>query len=79
MPFLVTSTIRKRAFPAIIFGETDERIHQDRKTRRPDGCHDIADLAGQIKVGKIELRIRALEYYDPQVIAQNERQVIRQN
>ena len=44
--------------------QTDERIHQDREAGRPDSCGDIPRLAGQIKVGKVELRIRALEYYD---------------
>src|SRR5467141_2156059 len=50
-------------------GETDERIHQDRETRRPDRCHDVSYLAGQVKVGKVELRIRALEYRDTQARA----------
>src|SRR2546425_10187009 len=45
-------------------GETDERIHQDREAGRFDRCGDVSCLAGQIKVGKVELRIRALEYYD---------------
>src|ERR1700741_1992764 len=40
-------------------GETDERIHQDRKSRWPDRSHNIPQLAGQIKVGEVELRIRA--------------------
>src|SRR5438034_432042 len=44
--------------------ETDERIHQDREAGRPDSCGDVPRLAGQIKVGKVEVRIRALEYYD---------------
>src|SRR5207244_7188457 len=50
-------------------GETDERIHQDREAGRPDRGGDVPRLAGQIKVGKVELRIRALEYYDPQARA----------
>src|SRR6266481_8687383 len=50
-------------------GETDERIHQDRETRRTDRCCDVPCLAGQIKVGKVELRIRALEYRDTQARA----------
>src|SRR3981189_3440024 len=45
-------------------GESDERIHQDREARRPDSRGDVPRLAGQIKVGKVELRIRALEYND---------------
>src|SRR2546427_10659444 len=45
-------------------GETDERVHQDREAGRPDSCGDVPRLAGQIKVGKVELRIRALEYDD---------------
>src|ERR1700730_5487499 len=45
-------------------GETDERIHQDREAGRPDSCGDVPRLAGQIKVGKVELGIRALEYDD---------------
>ena len=45
-------------------GETDERIRQDREAGRPDRCGDVPRLAGQIKVGKVELRIRALEYND---------------
>src|SRR5690348_4617108 len=50
-------------------GETDERIHQDREAGRPDRCGDVPRLAGQIKVGKVELRIRALEYDDTQARA----------
>src|SRR5258708_3253559 len=49
------------------FRETNERIYQDRETGRPDSCGDVPRLAGQIKVGKVELRIRALEYRDTQV------------
>src|SRR5258707_4532233 len=48
-------------------GEADERIYQDREAGRPDSCGDVPRLAGQIKVGKVELRIRALEYDDTQV------------
>jgi hypothetical protein len=47
-------------------GETDERIQQDRKSGRP-GSLDEAEAprrVGQVKVGKVELRIRALEYDD---------------
>src|SRR6266478_6219280 len=51
------------------FGETHERIQQDRETRSPDSSHDVPYLAGQIKVGQVEVRIRALEYYDPQARA----------
>ena len=36
---------------------------------RPDSCGDVPRLAGQIKVGEVELRIRALEYYDTQARA----------
>src|SRR2546426_6520467 len=50
-------------------GETDERIYQDREAGRPDSCGDVPRLTGQIKVGKVELRIRALEYYDTQARA----------
>jgi len=50
-------------------GKTDERIHQDREAGRPDSCGDVPRLAGQIKVGKVELRIRALEYDDTQARA----------
>src|SRR4029077_13076432 len=50
-------------------GETHERIRQDREARSPDSSHDVPYLAGQIKVGKVEVRIRALEYYDPQARA----------
>src|SRR6266478_4513796 len=50
-------------------GETHERIHQYRKARRPDSSHDVPYLAGQIKVGKVELRIRALEHHDTQARA----------
>src|SRR5882724_1229850 len=49
------------------FRETNERIYQDRETGRPDSRGDVPRLAGQIKVGKVELRIRALEYDDTQV------------
>src|SRR5580700_10301720 len=48
------------------FGETDERIHQDREARSPDSSHDVPYLAGQVKVGKVELRICALEHYNAQ-------------
>src|SRR2546425_1244237 len=40
-------------------GETHERIQQDREARSPDSSHDVPYLAGQIKVGKIKLGIRA--------------------
>ena len=30
-------------------GEAHERIHQDREAGRPDSCHDVPYLAGQIK------------------------------
>src|SRR5229473_7545437 len=50
-------------------GETHERIHQDREAGSPDSCHDVSYLAGQVKVGKVELRIRALEYHDTQAWA----------
>src|SRR5229473_6439701 len=50
-------------------GETDERIRQDREAGRPDGRGDVPRLAGQIEVSKVELRIRALEYYDTQARA----------
>src|SRR5262249_46668644 len=50
-------------------GETHERIHQDRKTGRPDGTHDISDLARQIKMRRIKVRNRAFEYDDTQARA----------
>src|SRR5439155_22882441 len=50
-------------------GETDERIDQNREARRPYLCSDVPCLASQIKVGKVELRIRALEYDDTQLRA----------
>src|ERR1700746_3358458 len=50
-------------------GETDECIHQDREAGRPDSGHDVPYLAGQIKVGKIKLGVRAFEYEDTQVRA----------
>src|SRR6202022_4508803 len=50
-------------------GETRERIHQDREARSPDSSHDVPYLAGQIKVGKVELGVRAFEYDDPQARA----------
>src|SRR5580704_9727536 len=50
-------------------GEADERIYQDGEAGRPDSRGDVPRLAGQIKVGKVELRIRALEYDDTQVRA----------
>src|SRR5580704_2597749 len=50
-------------------GETDERIHQDREARSPDSSHDVPYLAGQIKVGKVKLGVRAFEYDDPQARA----------
>ena len=50
-------------------GETDERIHKDREPGRPDSCHDVPYLASQVKVGKVEFRIRAFEYDDPEARA----------
>src|ERR1700747_1380470 len=50
-------------------GETHERIHQDREARNPDSGHDVPYLAGQIKVGKVKLGVRAFEYDDPQARA----------
>src|SRR5258705_9720630 len=50
-------------------GETDERIHQDRETGAPDGCHDGPELSCQIKVGKVEDGIRALEHHNAQAWA----------
>src|SRR6266404_4156203 len=50
-------------------GETHERIDQDREARSPDSSHDVPYLAGQIKVGKVELGVGAFEYDDPQVRA----------
>src|SRR6266702_7147103 len=50
-------------------GETHERIHQNREAGSPDSCGDVPRLAGQIKVGKVELRIRTLEYNDTQARA----------
>src|SRR5690242_8465647 len=44
--------------------EADERIHQDREAGAPNGCGDMPELAGQIKVRKIELGIRALEHHN---------------
>src|SRR5258706_15861194 len=50
-------------------GETHERVHQDREARSPDSSHDVPYLAGQIKVGKVQLGVRAFEYDDPQTRA----------
>src|SRR5438876_7873126 len=50
-------------------GETHERIHEDREARSPDSSHDVPYLAGQIKVGKVKLGVRAFEYDDPQTRA----------
>jgi hypothetical protein len=47
-------------------GKTHERIHQDREARSPDSSQDVPYLAGQIKVGKVEVGIRAFEYDDTQ-------------
>jgi hypothetical protein len=46
--------------------ETHERIHQNREAGRPDCCRDVPRLAGQIKVGEIEVGNRALEHDDAQ-------------
>src|SRR6266478_7262662 len=48
--------------------ETHERIHQNREAGRPHGCRDVPRLAGQIKVGEIEVGNRALEYDDAQCL-----------
>src|ERR1700680_2621902 len=50
-------------------GETHERIHQELYARRPNSSHDVPYLAGQINVGKVKRRVRALEYDDPQARA----------
>ena len=50
-------------------GETHERIHQDREARSPDSSHDVPYLAGQIKVGKVKLGVRAFKYDDSQARA----------
>jgi hypothetical protein len=50
-------------------GETHERIHQDREAGSPDSGHDVPYLAGQVKVGKVKLGVRAFEYDDPQTRA----------
>src|SRR5260370_4659827 len=50
-------------------GETHERIHQDREDRSSGSSHDVPYLAGQIKVGKVKLGVRAFEYDDPQARA----------
>src|SRR5258707_6318527 len=47
-------------------GETHERIHQDREARSPDSSHDVPYPAGQIKVCKVKLGVRAFESTDPQ-------------
>ena len=39
--------------------ETHECIQQNWQTGRPDGCHDVPYLAGQIKVGEIEWESRS--------------------
>src|SRR6266481_2232926 len=50
-------------------GETHERIQQNGEAGSPDSCGDVPRLAGQIKVGKVEVGIRALEYDDTQARA----------
>jgi hypothetical protein len=45
-------------------GETYECIHEDWKAGRSDRCHDVPRLTSQIKVCKVEVRIRAFEYHD---------------
>src|SRR5882724_5774444 len=51
------------------FRKTHEGIDQDREARSPDCSHDVPYLAGQIKVGKVKLGVRAFEYDDPQTRA----------
>src|ERR1700757_433600 len=51
------------------FGETDKRVHQDRQAGGSHSGGDVPRLAGQIKVGKVELRVRALEHYETQARA----------
>src|SRR5258708_1843259 len=50
-------------------GEAHESIHQNREAGRPDSCGDVARLAGQIKVGEVELRIGTFEHCDTQARA----------
>src|SRR5260370_28693981 len=50
-------------------GETHERIYQDGESRSPDSSHDVPDPAGQIKMGKVKLGVRAFEYNDPRARA----------
>src|SRR5580700_7536384 len=47
-------------------GKTHEGVHQDREAGSPDSGHDVPDLAGQIKVSKVKLGVRAFEYDYPQ-------------
>src|SRR6476660_6826096 len=49
--------------------ETHERINQNREAGSPDSGGDVPCLAGQIKVGEVEVRIRALEYDNTQALA----------
>src|SRR5437016_10535820 len=47
-------------------GETDEGIHQDRQAGRSGGFDEaeVSRRVDQVKVSKVELRVRALEYDD---------------
>src|SRR5579862_8535746 len=50
-------------------GETDERIQEYWKAGKTDSRHDIAQVAGQVKVCKKKIRNRAFEYDDAKVWA----------
>src|SRR5258708_23160988 len=49
--------------------EAHERIHENRKPGSSDSCGDVPNLASQIKVRQVEVRNRALENNDTQILA----------
>src|SRR5881628_2596537 len=63
---LLTPRTQPRIFAMLTTGDLVRRTNVSMRIGRPDSCGDVPRLAGQIKVGKIEVRIRALEYDDTQ-------------
>ncbi len=50
-------------------GDLVRRTNVSIRIGSPDSSHDVPYLAGQIKVGKVKLGVRAFEYDDPQARA----------
>jgi hypothetical protein len=60
---LLTPRTQPRIYAMVTTGDLVRRTNVSVRIGRPEGP-TAAFLPGQIKVGKVELRIRALEYHD---------------